>query len=86
METFGAASLRGGGSAGYVEVAKEFDVPATALHTAAYKLRKRLKTLIREEVRETVASPPGLRGRAETVHRPVRSSTPFVRRVIGALR
>jgi len=42
---------------GYVELAKEFDMPTAALHKAAYKMRKRLMVLIREEVRETVASP-----------------------------
>jgi DNA-directed RNA polymerase specialized sigma24 family protein len=45
------------GAAGYAEVARDLEMSTASLHTAACRIRQRLRTLIREEVRETVASP-----------------------------
>ena len=41
---------------GYEAIAKEFGMAPATLHTVAFRIRKRLRTLIREELKETVAS------------------------------
>jgi DNA-directed RNA polymerase specialized sigma24 family protein len=41
---------------GYREIAKEFNVATKTLHTAAHRIRQRLKALIRQEIKDTVAS------------------------------